>query len=154
VRPIAAKQQRKRRKNNQIDARTLTSNLFNYLSGNQEALQLVRVPTEEQEQARLVSRQHDQLVKERKRLAAEGNSLLMSQGLGSYSNRWRPKAFSHFQQSLPGWIVDMLQARVDLLVALSKTDMPDRRLPCPTERWTESFKRKRVQSDQSAQQPF
>jgi hypothetical protein len=38
--------------------------------------------------------------------------------------------------------------------ALSKTDMPDRRLPCPTERWTESSKRERVQSYQSAQDPF
>jgi hypothetical protein len=44
-------------------------------------LQLVRVPTPEQEQARLASRQHDQLVQERKRLGAEGNSLFVEPGL-------------------------------------------------------------------------
>jgi transposase len=66
--PDSAEQQRKRRKNNKIDARNLTSKLFNYLNGDKEALQLARVPTEAQEQLRLASRQHDQLVEERKRL--------------------------------------------------------------------------------------
>src|SRR6516225_4556281 len=33
--PDSTQQQKKRRKNNQIDARTLTSNLFNYLNGNE-----------------------------------------------------------------------------------------------------------------------
>src|SRR5215510_3571372 len=84
--PDSTQQQRKRRKNNQIDARTLTSNLFNRLNGNEAALQLVRVPTLEQEQARLASRQHDQLVEERKRLGAKGNALLLSQGFGSWKN--------------------------------------------------------------------
>ena len=50
-------QRRKRRKNNTIDARNLAANLFNYLNGNERALQLARVPTEAQEQARTQSRQ-------------------------------------------------------------------------------------------------
>src|ERR1700730_1243353 len=66
--PDSSEQQRKRRKNNKIDARSLTSKLFNYLNGDPEALQLARVPTEAQEQLRWASRQHDQLVEERKRL--------------------------------------------------------------------------------------
>src|ERR1700747_3296176 len=85
---------RKRRKTNQIDARTLTSHLFNYLHGNEAALQLVRVPTLEQEQARLASRQHDQLVEDRKRLGAGGNLILLSQGFGSCKNWGGPKALS------------------------------------------------------------
>ena len=111
----SSQQQKKRRKNNQIDARNLTSNLFNYLNGNKDALQLVRVPTPEQEQERLVSRQHDQLVEERKRLGAEGNSLLLSQGFGSWKKWWRPKAFSHLKQLVPQWLYEMLQNWVDLL---------------------------------------
>jgi transposase len=118
--PDSRQQQRKRRKNNQIDARTLTSNLFNYLNGNEGALQLVRVPTPEQEQARLASRQHDQLVKERKRLGAKGNALLLSQGFGSCKNWWRPKAFSRLKQLLPEWLFEMLQTWVDLLRALDE----------------------------------
>src|SRR5262245_27800678 len=116
----STQQQRKRRKNNQIDARTLTSNLFNYLNGNQGALQLVRVPTPEQEQARIVSRQHDQLVEERKRLGAQGNALLLSQGFGSWKNWWRPKTFSRLKQLLPAWLFEMLTPWVDLLRALDE----------------------------------
>jgi hypothetical protein len=51
--PDSAEQQRKRRKNNKIDARNSTSKLFNYLNGDQEALQLARVPSEAQEQLRM-----------------------------------------------------------------------------------------------------
>ena len=118
--PDSRQQKRTRRKNNQIDTRTLTSNLFNYLHGNEGALQLVRVPTEEQEQARLASRQQDQLVEERKRLGAKGNALLLSQGFGSWKNWWRPKAFSRLQELLPAWLFEMLQTWVDLLRALDE----------------------------------
>jgi len=118
--PDSTQQKKKRRKNNQIDARTLTSNLSNYLNGNEGALQLVRVPTEEQERVRLVSRQHDQLVEERKRLGAQGNALLLSQGFGSWKNWWRPKTFSRLEQLLPGWLFEMLQSWVDLLRALDE----------------------------------
>ena len=118
--PDSSQQKKKRRKNNQIDTRTLTSNLFNYLNGNQAALQLVRVPTVEQEQARLASRQHDQLVQERKRLGAEGNSLLLSQGFGSWKHWWRPMALSRLEQLLPAWLFEMLQTWVDLLRALDE----------------------------------
>jgi hypothetical protein len=56
--PDSSEQQRKRRKNNKIDARSLTSKLFNYLNGNQEALQLARVPTEAQERRRSCAKLH------------------------------------------------------------------------------------------------
>ena len=80
----------------------------------------MRVPTPEQERARLASRQHDQLVEERKRLGAKGNALLLSQGFGSWKNWWRPKAFSRLQQLLPAWLFAMLQTWVDLLRALDE----------------------------------
>lgn len=118
--PDSRQQQKKRRKNNQIDSRSLTSHLFNYLHGNEEALQLVRVPTEAQEQARIVSRQHDQLVAERKRLGAMGNSLLLSQGFGSWKTWWRPRAFKTLEGLLPSWLVELLQSWVDLLRILDE----------------------------------
>ena len=118
--PDSTQQKRKRRKNNPIDSRTLTSNLSNYLNGNEAALQLVRVPSEEQERARLVSRQHDQLVEERKRLGAQGNALLLSQGFGSWQNWWRPKAFHSLQRVVPAWLLEMLRTWVDLLKVLDE----------------------------------
>jgi transposase len=118
--PDSREQKRKRRKNNAIDTRTLTSNLFNYLNGNERALQLVRVPTEAQEQARLRSRQHDQLVAERKRLGAKGNALLLSQGFGSWKNWWRPKSFGRLSQLLPPWLQQMVLTWVDILRKLDE----------------------------------
>lgn len=118
--PDSSQQKRKRRKNNQIDTRILTSNLFNYINGNEAALPLGRVPTEAQEQARLVSRHHDQLVEERKRIGARGNALLLSQGFGSWKNWWRPKTFSHLSRVVPNWILELLENWVDLLRALDE----------------------------------
>ena len=107
--PRSDGQKRKRRKNNKIDARTLTSDLSNYLNGNEHALQLVRVPTEEQEQARIESRQQDALVEQRKRIGAIGNALLLSQGYKSWSNWWRPKAFERLSKVAAPWVIKHLQ---------------------------------------------
>src|ERR1700729_2318041 len=118
--PDSAQQRRKRRKNNKIDARSLTSKLFNYLNGDQNALQLARVPTEAQEQVRMASRQHDQLVEERKRLGAQGNAMLLSQGFGSWSNWWRPKVWAQLSVVVPTWLLERLQIWVDVLKMLDE----------------------------------
>jgi transposase len=122
--PRSGEQKRKRRKNNSIDARTLSSDLFNYLNGNEQALQAVRVPSEAQEQARVESRQHDALVEERKRIGAMGNSLLLSQGYGSWSNWWRPKAFERLSKGVAPWIVKHLGRWVGILRELDQQIQP------------------------------
>jgi transposase len=118
--PRSEEQKRKRRKNNSIDARSLTSDLSNYLNGNEHALQLVRVPSAAQEQARVQSRQQDALVEERKRLGAMGNALLLSQGYGSWKNWWRPKAFERLSKVVAAWIVKHLERWVGVLRELDQ----------------------------------
>lgn len=118
--PRSGEQKRKRRKNNAIDARSLTSELSNYLNGNEQALQLVRVPTQAQEQVRVQSRQQDGLVEQRKRIGAIGNALLLSQGYGSHSNWWRPKAFERLSKGVAPWIVTHLQRWVGVLRELDQ----------------------------------
>jgi len=113
-------QKQTRRKTNQIDARSLASNLFNYLNGNERALRLVRVPSPEQEQARLMSRQCDGLVEERKRLGAKGNALLLSQGYGVSKNWWRLKAFARLSQGLQAWVLELLKVWMPLLRQLDE----------------------------------
>jgi transposase len=113
-------QKQTRRKTNQIDARSLACNLFNYLNGNERALRLVRVPTQEQERKRLRSRELDGLVKERKALAARGNGLLLSQGYSSCKGWWRPKGFERLSQALPDWLLELLQVWVVLLRPLDE----------------------------------
>src|SRR5258707_13853010 len=98
--PRSGEQKRKRRKNNAIDARSLTSELANYLNGNEQALQLVRVPTEAQEQARVESRQHDALREQRKRIDALGTYLALSQAYGSGSSRLFRKPVQRLGQAV------------------------------------------------------
>ena len=102
--PDSSQQRKKRRKNNKIDARSLTSKLFNYLNGDKGA-KIGASADRSPGTARLASRQHDQLVEERKRLGAKGNAMLLSQGFGSWSNWWRPKVWAQLRP-VPGWLLE------------------------------------------------
>jgi hypothetical protein len=77
-----------KRKHNKIDASKLTARLYSFLGGDRYALRIVRVPSTEQEQLRFASRQYDQLVRTRKAIAAQGRSLMLSQGYGSNKGSW------------------------------------------------------------------
>ena len=98
-----------KRKFNKIDAAKLTARLYNFLGGDRYALRIVWVPSPEQEQLRFPSRQHDQLVRTRKALGAQGRSLMLSQGYGSKGNWWRPQAFKQLRTFIPEWIIGELE---------------------------------------------
>ena len=89
----------------------------------------MRVPSPEQEQLRARSRQHDQLVRTRKALAAQGRSLLLSQGYSTKGSWWRPGAFSKLRAIIPEWISQELalwQVNMSLLdqqIAQLKTEL-------------------------------
>ena len=99
-----------KRKFNKLDARKLCSRLYSYVQGDGEMMRVVRVPTEQEEQSRAHSRQHDQLLRQRKAIAAEGRSLVLSQGFGMMSGAWwRPKAWAEWSRLLPAWIKEQLE---------------------------------------------
>jgi transposase len=99
-----------KRKHNKIDAARLTGKLYDFVGGNQYALRIVRVPSPEQEQLRFPGRQLDQLVRTRKAIAAQGRSLMLSQGYGSHKGSWwRPQAFEKLRAALPEWIIKGLE---------------------------------------------
>ena len=99
-----------KRKFNKLDARKLCSRLYSYVQGDREMMRVVRVPTKQEEQARAQSRQHDQLLRQRKAIAAEGRSLVLSQGFGMMSGTWwRPRAWAEWSQLLPAWIKEQLE---------------------------------------------
>ena len=68
----------------------------------------------------MTSRQHDQLVEERKSLGAKGNAMLLSQGFGSWSNWWRPKTWARLSSLVPGWLLERLQVWVEVLKMLDE----------------------------------
>jgi transposase len=99
-----------KRKTNQLDARKLASRLYSYVQGDREMMRVVRVPTEELEQMRITSRQHDQLVQMRRAISMQARSLVLSQGYGTMNGSWwRPIAWAKWRPLLPPWLVQHLE---------------------------------------------
>src|SRR5438477_7910592 len=92
--PQKLDERNKRVKTDGLDAKALCLKLDRFVQGNREALALVRVPTKEEEQLRAIHRQREQLVKTRKRLEAQGRSLLVNQGMEPARNWWKPRTFA------------------------------------------------------------
>jgi len=77
------------------------------LPSNRHALALVRGPTEEEEQTRVLHRQREQLVKVREVLEAQERSLMVNHGIEPVQQQWwKRRSFSAL--SVPQWIKDLL----------------------------------------------
>ena len=98
------------------DAKALCLKLDRYVEGNREALALVRVPTEEEEQLRAIHRQREQLVRTRKQLEAHGRSLLVNHGLEPVKSWWKRRTFATLV--VPGWLKELLGHTQPLLLQL------------------------------------
>lgn len=101
------------------DARELALRLDRYVSGNTRALATVRVPSPEEEQKRIASRQREQLKREVQRLAAQGRSLLLSQGWREKKGWWEGRRWEELQDRLPAWLVERLEVFRRLLATFS-----------------------------------
>jgi transposase len=108
----------RRVKTDGLDAKALCLKLDRFVQGNRAALALVRVPTEEEEQLRAIHRQREQLVKARKRLEAQGRSLLVNHGIEPVQNWWKPRTFSTLPVS--AWMKELLANSQPILVALQE----------------------------------
>ena len=88
------------------------------MQGNRDALAIVRVPSEEEEQARAIHRQREQLVKARKQLEAQGRSLMVNHGIEPVHNWWKPRTFTALP--VPQWMKELLANSQPILVALQQ----------------------------------
>src|SRR5439155_12045136 len=86
--------------------------------GNRSALALVRVPSEEEEQARAIHRQREQLVKARKQLEAQGRSSMVNHGIEPVKSWWKARTFAALQ--VPEWMKELLQNSQPILLALQE----------------------------------
>ena len=84
--PQKLDERNKRVKTDGLDAKALCLKLDRFVQGNRDALAIVRVPTEEEERCRAIHRQREQLVGARKRLEAQGRSLMVNQGVDPVQN--------------------------------------------------------------------
>ena len=123
VQPVCLDERHKGVNNDQTDALELCQRLDRYVAGNQRALATVRVPTPEEEQRRIHSRQREQLKREVKRMAAQGRSLLLSQGFREKGRWWHGPRWAKLSQTLPAWLVQRLEIFVRLLEAIEEQEI-------------------------------
>jgi transposase len=114
--PQKLDEQNRRVKTDGLDAKALCLKLDRFVQGNGDALALVRVPTEAEEQLRAIHRQREQLVKTRKRLEAQGRSLMVNHGIEPIQQWWKRRAFAAL--NVPAWIKELLANSQPILLAL------------------------------------
>ena len=116
--PQKLDERNKRIKTDGLDAKALCLKLDRFVQGNREALALVRVPTEAEEQLRAIHRQREQLVKARKQLEAQGRSLMVNHGIEPVQQWWKARVFARL--AVPAWMKEMLSNSQPILVALQE----------------------------------
>ena len=87
--PKAMGQGGKKQKTDKRDAGELCDCLDRYLRGQDKALSVVGVPTEEQEEKRALIRYHRQIMADRGRCEARGKGLLCAQGIEVHGRWWQ-----------------------------------------------------------------
>src|SRR5881409_820507 len=116
--PQKLDERNKRVKTDGLDAKALCLKLDRFVQGNRAALAIVRVPTEEEERSRAIHRQREQLVGARKRLEAQGRSLMVNHGLEPVQNWWKPRTFAALD--VPQWMRELLLNSQPILLALQE----------------------------------
>ena len=86
-------------KNDRLDAAALCQRLDRYERGNKKAFSVVRIPTVDEERERAITRQRQQLVRERQRLAAMGRSLLAMHNIHVTGKWWKGKGMDRAQNT-------------------------------------------------------
>jgi hypothetical protein len=124
--PQKLDERNRRVKTDGLDAKALCLKLDRFVQGNREALALVRVPTEQEEQLRAIHRQREQLVKARKQLEAQGRSLMVNHGIEPVKNWWKARTFLALQ--VPVWMKELLNNTQPILLALEEKKRPDQTL--------------------------
>lgn len=119
VQPVCLDERHKGVNHDKSDAKELALRLDRYVAGNTHALATVRVPTPEEEQERIHSRQREQLRREVQRVAAQGRGLLLSQGYREKRGWWKKRRWEELETKLPEWLAQRLQVFCRILAALS-----------------------------------
>src|SRR3989440_4999757 len=116
--PQKLDERNKRVKTDGLDAKALCLKLDRFVQGNRDALALVRVPTEAEEQKRAIHRQREQLVKARKRLEAQSRSLMVNHGIEPVKKWWKARTFAVL--GVPAWMKELLSNMQPILLALEE----------------------------------
>src|SRR5215472_12475384 len=118
--PINLDEGNTRVSNDRLDARRIAVRLDRYLAGDQHALNLVRIPTEAEEEQRDLGRQRQMMVREIKRWADRGRAYLRKWGYRIKGRWWEDKRWSVLQSKVPTVRVNYLRPLLEMLMCLEK----------------------------------
>ena len=119
VQPVCLDERHTGVNHDKSDAKELAQRLDRYVAGNTHALATVRVPSPEQEEKRVASRQREQLRREVQRVAAQGRGLLLTQGQREKKGWWEGRRWADLQGRLPAWLVERLEVFRRVLATLT-----------------------------------
>jgi transposase len=115
IRPRNWEEHHGRVKTDCTDARAMLVALDRFLAGQRQALALVRVPSEAEEQLRARSRWRQKLVKEKKHLAQHGRGVALLFGHRLKGKWFGPRSWPRWPQSLPSHLLKLLEPLQQLI---------------------------------------
>lgn len=118
--PINLDEGNTRVSNDRLDARRIAVRLDRYLAGDRDALNVVRIPTPEEEEQRDLGRQRQTIVGDIKRYADRGRAYLRKWGQRVKGTWWESSRWEKLQESLSTAQVAYLKHWVEILQALTK----------------------------------
>ena len=118
VQPVCLDERHTGVNHDKSDALALAQRLDRYVAGNRRALAIVRVPSPEEEQRRVLSRQREQLQRQIQRMAAQGRGLMLTQGFREKKAWWSVQRWESLKAQLPAWLVQRLECFQRILVNL------------------------------------
>ena len=110
-------------KNDRLDAAALCQRLDRYERGNKKAFSTVRIPTVDEERERAMSRQRQQLMRERQRVAGMGRGLLALHNIHITGKWWKGKAWAAIKVLAPEWVIGMLEVFIKILNPLEEQEL-------------------------------
>lgn len=109
-------------KNDKLDAQRLVQRLDRYVSGNNKAIAIVRIPSKEEELARSETREREQLKGHRLRAIQQGNALLLYYGYANMKGWWLPLKWLKICEEVPSSIRELMTPYLELIDKLTAQD--------------------------------
>jgi transposase len=120
IRPINWDEHGKRVKTDNRDATEIVLALDGYLRGNARSFSVIRVPSEQQERLRGVSRLRESLMKQRKRLGTQGRGIVLYHGGYLKWGWWKNRSWKQLSEQLEDYLLELLEPIQALLAVVEE----------------------------------
>lgn len=120
IAPTCLDERGKRVNNDKSDTLQMAGRLDRYVAGNKRIFTVVRVPTVEEEQRRVWTRQRKQLQKHRLSVAAQGRGLVLTQGIAITNLWWQAALWKRYQDKLASWVLEHLEIFRKIIMAIEE----------------------------------